>query len=54
MFNIEDEFKVTIPGEPVALKTVGDVVDYIDDLVATQQAAQPRAASLPRARCRGR
>jgi len=38
MFNIEDEFKVTIPGEPVALKTVGDVVGYIDDLVATQQA----------------
>jgi len=38
MFNIEDEFKVTIPGDPVALKTVGDVVAYIDDLIATQQA----------------
>jgi acyl carrier protein len=38
MFNIEDEFKVTIPGDPVALKTVGDVVRYIDDLIATQQA----------------
>ena len=38
MFNIEDEFKVTIPGDPVTLKTVGDVVSYIDDLVATQQA----------------
>ena len=37
MFNIEDEFKVTIPGDPVALMTVGDVVRYIDDLVATQQ-----------------
>jgi len=37
MFNIEDEFKVTIPGEPVALKTVGDVVGYIDDLIAAQQ-----------------
>ena len=37
MFNIEDEFKVTIPGEPVALKTVGDVAAYIDNLVATQQ-----------------
>ena len=37
MFNIEDEFKVTIPGEPVVLKTVGDVVGYIDDLVAAQQ-----------------
>ncbi len=39
MFNIEDEFNVTIPGEPVALKTVGDVVAYIDGLVATQRAA---------------
>src|SRR5512140_805251 len=38
MFNIEDEFKVTIPGDPVVLKTVGDVVGYIDDLIATQQA----------------
>jgi acyl carrier protein len=38
MFNIEDEFKVTIPGDPVALTTVGDVVGYIDDLIATQQA----------------
>jgi acyl carrier protein len=38
MFNIEDEFKVTIPDAPVVLKTVGDVVGYIDGLVATQQA----------------
>jgi acyl carrier protein len=37
MFNVEDEFKVTIPGDPVVLKTVGDVVAYIDDLIATQQ-----------------
>jgi acyl carrier protein len=48
MFNIEDEFKVTIPGEPVALKTVGDVVGYIDDLIATQQenVAAGNAAAL--------
>lgn len=48
MFNIEDEFKVTIPGEPVVLTTVGDVVGYIDDLVATQQpdAAAGNAAGL--------
>ena len=38
MFNIEDEFKVTIPGDPVMLKTVGDVVGYIDDLIASQPA----------------
>ena len=46
MFNIEDEFKVTIPGAPVVLKTVGDVVGYIDGLVATQQAgAAPGTAA---------
>ncbi|MCJ7452596.1 MAG: acyl carrier protein [Steroidobacteraceae bacterium] len=51
MFNIEDEFKVTIPGEPVTLKTVGDVVGYIDDLVATQQAGATAGtdATLPKA-----
>jgi acyl carrier protein len=45
MFNIEDEFKVTIPGDPVALQTIGDVVGYIDNLIATQQvdAANPVA-----------
>lgn len=49
MFNIEDEFKVTIPGDPVALKTVGDVVGYIDGLIASQQtgAAASNGAALP-------
>lgn len=48
MFNIEDEFKVTIPEEPVALKTIGDVVTYIQGLVDKQQAAAPagNAAAL--------
>jgi acyl carrier protein len=40
MFNVEDEFSVTIPGDPVALKTVGDVVDYIDGLIAAQSPEQ--------------
>jgi acyl carrier protein len=39
MFNIEDEFEVAIPGDPVALATVGDVVRYIDGLVTTQHPA---------------
>lgn len=47
MFNIEDEFKVTIPGEPVALKTVGDVVGYIDGLIATQQAGGAALCTAP-------
>ncbi len=48
MFNIEDEFKVTIPGDPVPLQTIGDVVGYIDNLVATQAAgaAAGNAAAL--------
>jgi acyl carrier protein len=37
MFNIEDEFEVAIPGDPVALATVGDVVRYIDGLIAAQR-----------------
>ena len=49
MFNIEDEFKVTIPGEPVALKSFGDVVNYVDGLIATQQAgATAGGAAAPR------
>ena len=41
MFAVEDEFKVTVPSEPAALqeqmKTVGDLVAYIDRLVAEQR-----------------
>lgn len=41
MFAIEDEFKVIVPSEPAALqeqmKTVGDLVAYIDRLVAEQR-----------------
>jgi len=47
MFNIEDEFEVAIPGEPVALATVGDVVRYIDGLVTTQHPAAESAAVAP-------
>lgn len=54
MFTIEDEFEVAIPGDPAPLRTVGDVVDYIDALVATKQAGgavgrvdAARAASNP-------
>lgn len=45
LFNIEDEFKLTLPREPVALATVGDVAGFIDGLLAQQQAA-PGAAAL--------
>jgi acyl carrier protein len=48
MFNVEDEFRIAIPGEPVVLKTVGDVAAYIDGLIAAQHAdaAPGNAATL--------
>jgi acyl carrier protein len=36
LFNIEDEFGVTLPPEAVQLTTLGDVVKFIDELIATQ------------------
>ena len=39
LFNVEDEFGVTLPTQPVPLPTVGDVVAYIDALVAAQNGA---------------
>ena len=34
LFSIEDEYRVTLPPEPAELNSVGQVVDYIDALVA--------------------
>ena len=38
LFSVEDAFKITVPGEQAELKarlyTFGDLVDYIDSLVA--------------------
>ncbi len=39
MFNIEDEFKIALPPESAKLTTVGDVIGYIDGLVAAQHGA---------------
>lgn len=38
LFTIEDEFQVTIPRDQVELKSLADVVAYIDRLVAEQHA----------------
>lgn len=52
LFNIEDEFHITLPHEPVALPTIGDVVTFIDGLVAAQvgttasPGAEPRSMQL--------
>ena len=43
LFAVEDEFKVKVPSEPVALqaqmKTIGDLVAYVDKLTAEQHPA---------------
>lgn len=39
LFNIEDVFHLVLPPEAVPLATLGDVVDYIDQLAAAQAAA---------------
>jgi acyl carrier protein len=46
LFAVEDEFEVEIPSEPAEwqsqMKTFGDLVDYVDKLIAAQR---PAAAS---------
>lgn len=37
LFNIEDEFHVSLPSEPVGLLNIGDVVRFIDALVDAQE-----------------
>lgn len=39
MFNIEDEFRVTVPDEQIQLSTLGDVANYIDKLMARNDSA---------------
>ena len=47
LFNIEDRFQITLPAQPVALDTLGDVVRYIDALVLAQHAGAAPAGQLP-------
>ena len=47
LFNVEDEFKVTLPHEQVPLETVGDVVAYIDSLIAANAAGGAPSAAYP-------
>ena len=44
LFNVEDEFGITLPPEPVNLPTVGHVVRFIDALILTRkdEEAAPR------------
>jgi len=47
LWNVEDEFHIKLPQDPVDLPTVGDVVGYIDRCVAGQvdRAEEPQAAA---------
>ncbi len=49
LFTVEDEFKIRLSPDSVQLVAVGDVVRYIDELVARQHAgdAQPGVAMVP-------
>ena len=37
LFNVEDEFHITLSPDAVQLLTLGDVVRFIDELIAVQQ-----------------
>jgi acyl carrier protein len=41
-FNLEDELKITMPDERVELKTLQDVVDLLDKLIAEQKKDTPQ------------
>ena len=45
LFFIEDEFKVHLPFDPVALPTLGDAVSYIDGLLAAQQGTETQTTA---------
>ena len=46
LWNVEDEFSIKLPPEPVDLHTLGDVVGYIDQLVAAQGAGRVHAPTV--------
>ena len=51
LFAVEDEFGVTVPPEPAAWRsqmvTVGDLVAYVDKLIAQQRPPLPAGATAP-------
>lgn len=44
LFNLEDEFAIKLPGEPVPLPTIGDAVRYVEGLVLAQHPAGAQPA----------
>lgn len=46
LWNVEDAFKIKLPSEPVDLPTLGDVVRFVDELVAKQGMTLAPAAPI--------
>ena len=46
LFNLEDEFGISLPSEPVQLLTLGDVAGFIDGLISAQAAQAAPAAPV--------
>lgn len=44
LFFIEEEFEVTLPYEPVSMRTVADAVRYIDEVLAGASTGAPPSA----------
>jgi len=47
LFNVEDEFGITLPTQPLPLPTVGDVVAYIDALMVAQDRGATSSDASP-------
>ena len=46
LWHLEDDFKIKLPSQPVDLRTLGDVVRFVDELVAAQGTTSTPAATL--------
>ena len=47
MFNIEDEFGVELDSDPAQITTFGEVVHFIDAVIAEQSVAKTVSAQVP-------
>lgn len=43
LFSIEDAFGIKLSPDPAAMKTVGDVVQHVDEVLAAQASTAPAA-----------
>lgn len=53
LFNVEDEFKITLPPDSVQLPTIGDVVRFIDALIVAQHGGDAQAGAVMASTSRG-